>query len=231
MERVERIVLHIPHSSPVFPLGFGRWSQGIDEHIVRWTDWYTDWLFCQAAGIDDRIIPVSFPFSRFFCDPERLENDPLESVGEGIIYSDYEECHRQIADDEKKDLLAEFYYPFVDRLRRYLNPRTLLLDCHSFPSDLSDIEVCIGFNDDWSRPENGLLEKTEAAFTSHGLKTGFNSPYSNSISPSMPFLYRSMMIELNKRAYMNDSGELDPERARKVVASLSEVYETILGKT
>ena len=40
-----------------------------------------------------------------------------------------------------------------------------------------------------------------------------------------------MMIELNKRAYMNDSGELDSEQARKVVASLSEVYETILGKT
>jgi N-formylglutamate amidohydrolase len=40
-----------------------------------------------------------------------------------------------------------------------------------------------------------------------------------------------MMIELNKRTYMNESGELDSERARKVIASLREVYETILGKT
>ena len=48
MARIERIVLHIPHSSPVFPKGYGDWSQGIDEHIVRWTDWFTDWIFCQA---------------------------------------------------------------------------------------------------------------------------------------------------------------------------------------
>ena len=106
-------MLHIPHSSPVFPMGCGSWSQGIEEHIVRWTDWYTDWLFCQAACDDDRIIPVQFPFSRLLCDVERLEKDPLESIGQGIIYSDYEECHRSLNDYERRNLLAQANQKFV----------------------------------------------------------------------------------------------------------------------
>ena len=31
-----------------------------------------------------------FPYSRFVCDAERLENDPLEEKGQGIIYKEYD---------------------------------------------------------------------------------------------------------------------------------------------
>ena len=230
MERIERVVLHIPHSSPVFPMGYGRWSQGIEEHNVRWTDWYTDWIFCQAASGDDRIIPVQFPFSRFFCDVERLEQDLLESFGQGIIYTDYDECHRRIEDNERRYLLDEFYYPFMERLRAYLCPSSFLLDCHSFPSDLSDIDVCIGYNDDWSRPEDEILFQTEAVFKDLGFKTGLNHPYSNSLSPKMPFAYQSMMIELNKKTYLNDVGELDCDKMERVLIAIRNVYALILGR-
>lgn len=81
---IERIVLNIPHSSDAFPEGCkGSWEDGVDEHIRRWTDWETDRLFGAASLADRRIRPVVFPWSRFFCDVERLENDPLESVGQG----------------------------------------------------------------------------------------------------------------------------------------------------
>lgn len=230
MARVERIVLHIPHSSPVFPIGYGRWSQGIEEHIVRWTDWYTDWIFCQAASNDARIIPVQFPFSRFFCDVERLEKDPLESIGQGIVYTDFGECHRKIGDVESKRLHEDFYKAFMDRLRFNLQPSSFLLDCHSFPSDLSDVDVCIGYNEDWSRPEDEILFQTKAVFESFGFKIGLNHPYSNSISPVMPFAYPSMMIELNKRTYMRESGELDSARTAVVVSSLKSVYGLILDR-
>lgn len=36
---------------------------------------------------------------------------------------------------------------------RELSPASFLIDCHSFPPDLSDVEVCVGVNDDWSRPD------------------------------------------------------------------------------
>lgn len=226
---MDRIVLHIPHSSPVFPMGYGQWSHGIEKHIVRWTDWFTDWIFCLAAGHDPRIIPVTFPFSRFFCDVERLENDPLASIGQGIIYTDFEDCHRRIGEREADEYCRAFYHLFMDRLRSSLSPSSFLIDCHSFPSDLSDVDVCIGFNDDWSRPEEELLKKTEAIFQGMGFRTGLNQPYSNSLSPSMPFAYRSMMIELNKRTYLNGPGELDRKRMQSVVSSLRRVFSCILG--
>ena len=209
-------------------MGYGRWSQGIEEHIVRWTDWFTDWIFCQAAVNDSRIVPVSFPFSRFFCDVERLENDPLESIGQGIVYTDFGECHRNIGDAESKRLHEEFYRAFTERLRSNLQPSAFLLDCHSFPSDLSDVDVCIGYNEDWSRPEDEILFQTKAIFESLGFKTGLNHPYANSMSPVMPFAYPSMMIELNKKTYMCETGELDSTGMDVVVSSLKKVYGMIL---
>ena len=209
-------------------MGYGHWSQGIEEHIVRWTDWFTDWIFCQAAIQESRIVPVSFPFSRFFGDVERLENDPLESIGHGIVYTDFGECHRNIGDAESKRLHEEFYRAFTERLRSNLQPSAFLLDCHSFPSDLSEVDVCIGYNEDWSRPEDEILFQTKAIFESFGFKTGLNHPYSNSISPVMPFAYPSMMIELNKKTYLCETGELDSTGMAVVVSSLSRVYRMIL---
>ena len=209
-------------------MGYGHWSQGIEEHIVRWTDWFTDWIFCQAAIQESRIVPVSFPFSRFFCDVERLENDPLESIGQGIVYTDFGECHRNIGDAESKRLHEEFYRAFTERLRSNLQPSAFLLDCHSFPSDLSEVDVCIGYNEDWSRPEDEILFQTKAIFESFGFKTGLNHPYSNSISPVMPFAYPSMMIELNKKTYLCETGELDSTGMAVVASSLKKVYGMIL---
>ena len=209
-------------------MGYGHWSQGIEEHIVRWTDWFTDWIFCQAAIQESRIVPVSFPFSRFFCDVERLENDPLESIGQGIVYTDFGECHRNIGDAESNRLHEEFYRAFMERLRSNLQPSAFLLDCHSFPSDLFEVDVCIGYNEDWSRPEDEILFQTKAIFESFGFKTGLNHPYSNSISPVMPFAYPSMMIELNKKTYLCETGELDSTGMAVVASSLKKVYGMIL---
>lgn len=78
-QMIDKVVLNIPHSSSEFP-GTAKdgWENGIDVHIQRWTDWGTDRLFGMASSMDPRIHPVTFPWSRFFCDVERLENDPLE---------------------------------------------------------------------------------------------------------------------------------------------------------
>ena len=78
----KRIVLHIPHACPILPFGLSGWDEGILHEIVRWTDWYTDWLFVPSSGPDSRIIPVTYPFSRFFCDVERLENDATDYLAD-----------------------------------------------------------------------------------------------------------------------------------------------------
>ena len=105
---IDSIVLNIPHSSSEFP-GTAKdgWENGIDEHIQRWTDWGTDRLFGMASSMDPRIHPVTFPWSRFFCDVERLENDPLEKIGHGIVYSSFEGIGRNLTGTE---IIYRSYY-------------------------------------------------------------------------------------------------------------------------
>ena len=224
---IDRIVLNIPHSSSEFP-GTAKdgWENGIDEHIQRWTDWGTDRLFGMASSMDPRIHPVTFPWSRFFCDVERPENDPLEKIGQGIVYSSFEGIRRNITGTEI--IYRSYYLGHKTAVIKELTPSSILIDCHSFPSDLSDVEVCIGFNDDWSMPDKDLLSQIESMFRSRGYKTAFNKPYSNSYAPKTRFGYPSLMIELNKSTYMDADGSMDHEKSEKIMAAIREMYEMIL---
>lgn len=228
MEKLERIVLHIPHASPVFPFGRSGWEEGIRREIGRWTDWYTDWLFASASRLDPRIIPVSYPFSRFFCDVERLEDDPLEAVGQGIVYERFGGLKRSVSEAERVFALRS-YKEHHDRLRRAITgERTLLVDCHSFPPDLSDVEVCIGVNEDWSRPEGYIIDGTVRKFSSLGYKVGINTPYSNSMAPLCTSPYSSMMLEINKKTYLQAAGELDQEKGRKLRNTIEMILLSML---
>lgn len=220
----ERIVLNVPHSSPVFPLGKENWDVGIDIEIERWTDWYTDWLF---QSIDPRVIPVVYPFSRFFCDVERLENDPMESVGQGIIYKQFNGLLRTISSLEE-EWVRQSYREHIGRLKTAIqNKHTLLIDCHSFPKDLSNVDICIGFNDDWSKPHDSIIKKVEGVFLSAGYIVGINTPYTNSISPLMAFNYQSIMIEVNKKAYLRSNSVLDKHRSMHLKHILTDLYKTL----
>ena len=53
-----------------------------------------------------------------------------------------------------------------------------------------------------------------------GYKVGVNSPYSNSETPDCDFRYQSMMLEVNKRAYLRPGTiELSNNQLRDVVSS------------
>ena len=223
----KRIVLHIPHASPVFPFGLSSWDEGINFEVTRWTDWYTDWLFASSGRLDSRIIPVAYPFSRFFCDVERLENDPLEKIGQGIVYTRFESLKRTVSDGEKQFALNSFH-EHRQRLVQALSPGALLVDCHSFPADLSETDICIGVNDDWSRPDNSLIDRIISHFRSKGYSVGVNEPYSNSISPEAVFRYGSLMIEINKQAYLIGDQELDITKACYLRQCIEECFMDLL---
>ena len=69
---------------------------------------------------------------------------------------------------------------------------------------MSDVDICIGFNEDWSKPHKATVELAVNLFEDNGYKVGINEPYSNSETPACPFSYQSMMLEVNKRRYMED---------------------------
>ena len=84
-----------------------------------------------------------------------------------------------------------------------MDENTILVDCHSFPSDVSDCNICIGHNEDWSYDKR-IVDGVVRIFKNSGYTVEINKPYSNSIAPPKDFHYKSIMIEVNKRIYMNE---------------------------
>jgi len=201
-----RIVLNEPHASieGLYDEKLSFWhidDKFINDVVLKWTDWHTDYLF---HGFNSSAIrSVRFPYSRFVVDAERLWNDPLEKEGQGIIYRRFDGYRREIPLASEK-LLFGLWQWHQQRLRDSLCEDALLLDCHSFPSDLSDVDICIGYNEDWSKPSKDTIEFAVNIFEDHGYKVGVNYPYSNSETPNCSFVYQSLMLEVNKKTYMED---------------------------
>ena len=213
----KRIVLNEPHASIEGlydnQLSFWNIDEGfINDIVLKWTDWHTDFLFHGYKS--ENVRTVRFPYSRFIVDAERLWDDPLEQHGQGIVYKQFDGYTRTVPEENEKQLLGLWHW-HQQRLRENLCEGALLLDCHSFPSEMSDVDICIGFNEDWSKPHKETVELAINLFEDNGYKVGINEPYSNSETPTCPFIYQSMMLEVNKNAYMKDGSLLLKENTVK----------------
>lgn len=204
---MKNIVLNIPHSSinGIFNPEYGKWEfseKFVNDCVCRWTDWFTDFLFSELFR-QGNVYPVIFPYSRFVCDAERLINDCLNNKGQGIIYTNLDGYHRGDLDERNIDYLNKLWLKHQDKLAKRLTDNSILIDCHSFPSDLYDTDICVGYNDDWSYDER-IVESIISTFQRNDYKVCVNKPYSNSITPKCDAKYSSVMIEVNKRVYMNE---------------------------
>ena len=222
----DNIVLNIPHSS-IDGLAITKWNNkaALLSEVRRWTDWYTDIVF--VPDMRNGIKTVVADYSRFVVDVERLPNDPMEKIGQGILYTDFNSMHRAIEQEEEQSMIA-YYMGYIKTLKEMLNEHSLLIDCHSFPSDLSESDICIGFNDDWSRPSDFIIDLVVEYFKKVGYKVSINSPYSNAIAPETNFTYSSIMIEVNKRVYLNEQTLEFTDNAQKLQEQLSKLYSILL---
>jgi N-formylglutamate amidohydrolase len=222
----DNLVLNIPHAS-VAGLGYAKWDDevGLIREVRKWTDWYTDLIFVpdNKPGVKS----ITADYSRFVVDVERLEDDPLDSTGQGIVYTQFNGIKRTIDEEERLGMMA-YYYAYIKQLKGMLNEHSLLVDCHSFPSDMCDVDVCIGVNNDWSRPTDFVIDLVTEVFKQSGYSVMVNHPYSNAIAPQTDFVYNSIMIEINKRIYMNEQTLELLDSASKVRAVLDTLYELIL---
>lgn len=208
---IDKIVLNIPHSRAAGFSEYG-WGNDVLPYVKEWTDWHTDILF---FSLDLRVIPVIFELSRFVVDVERLIDDPMEKVGQGIIYRNFGDAVRG---DVDANVLMDFYHKHHNALKSALTGTSLLIDCHSYPEHVcKDVDICIGFNDDASKPSEDLIGLIVSHFADCGYRVGINTPYSNSITPDMPFVYPSVMIELNRAIYADADG---CKRTYKAIVSL-----------
>lgn len=225
MEKKHKIVLNIPHSSTngICSKRSG-WPLNLSfiNHWVRdLTDWYTDIIFTQSEHYDASVV---FPYSRFCCDAERLENDPMEKIGQGILYSKYHYLERNLSQEDKEYWLSK-YYEHQQNLANELCEDSILIDCHSFLEKDNESDVCIGFNDDWSYDKR-IVDIIKHTFIDFGFTVSINTPYSNSITPKCPFKYKSVMIELNKNLYM-DTKTLELKGLACICKCLDTIYERL----
>ena len=227
----KRIVLNEPHASieGLYDNQLSFWNideRFINDIVLKWTDWHTDFLFHGYRS--EKVRTVRFPYSRFIVDAERLWDDPLELHGQGIVYKQFDGYTRKVPEENETMLLGLWHW-HQQRLRENLSADALLLDCHSFPSEMSDVDICIGFNEDWSKPHKETIELAVNLFEDYGYKVGINEPYSNSETPGCPFSYQSMMLEVNKRAYMED-GSLHLIRNTKYRRNVRTVFQNLLSE-
>lgn len=218
-------------------------------------DWYTDELFVPSEE-NERIKSIVFQWNRAICDVERLAHDPLEKkflnkddpFGPtlGICMLKFgtwcfnanrarKECFDNYVAHHHKlmDLLMECS---VNGSRPYSSwPPVLLIDCHSFsasPTALcpepSDIDICLGYNDDWSRPSDDTLQVVADYFQEKGYKVGLNTPFSCSKTVEVPINYHSLMIEVSKRLYMNEETLEKTENFAQLQSDLQALYPLLL---
>ena len=230
------IVLNIPHSSinGIFDRHYGKWGNNphfINECIRKHTDWFTDMLFSSDR---ENVSSVVFNYSRFVCDVERLDSDPLEKIGQGIIYTEFNGYKRgELSEIEKKYLYKlrdEHYQLLEEKLKS--SEKAILVDCHSFNKELSiDTDICLGFNNDFSYDAK-LVDLVKDLFEKGGYSVKLNYPYSNSLTPisNDEANYKSIMIEVNKKVYMDEETLMLNPNARQWMrwyGCLDEIYSAL----
>ena len=237
--RYRSLVLHI-HSSTAFPDDCKYHFSDLDDEEKLLIDYYTDELFL-PDNPDRRIDNVVFPYCRLYCDVERMIDDPLEKKGFGVSYLrkipiQYGIRYRYFSEDYHVwDKYLEHHSKAAMKILRSVSP--LVIDCHSFSSRPNlldneppkDIDICIGFNEDITKPDKVVIGNICKYFSDCGYHIGINKPFSNSKTFPLPSnSYHSVMIEVNKRLYMNESTLEKTEGFTKLHNEIQDLYKKLL---
>jgi N-formylglutamate deformylase len=248
---VSRIaVLHIPHSSKRVPAEAREVilldDAALNGELLRMTDAYTDELFPVTPVEAGRVI---FPLSRLVCDVERFPSDaeePMGNRGMGVIYtrtSMGEMLRTQPDPPERQECLNRWYWPHHSVLERMVNDVTaqsgvcLIVDCHSFASvglpyeldQTSDrADICIG-TDSFHTPSR-VRDAIVAAAEEEGYSVAVNAPFAGALVPLSGYQKDrrvwSVMIEVNRRLYMDEVSGLKRHGFEKVRAAVGRLIVT-----
>ena len=243
MGQKKHLLLHVPHSSTSFPKDSRFTFKDLDYEERLLIDYFTDELFIPKEASEEIRCAVS-PYCRLFCDVERLMNDPLDEKGLGFSY------YREVPTEDGHSVTLRSFGTRQDAFEHYVDfhaevakqlfrngDDTLLIDCHSFSSlpnllnpSPTDIDICIGYNDDETCPNSVVIGNIVRHFESLGYKVGINNPFSNSKTFNVPIRYHSVMIEVNKRLYMDEKTLEKTDGFLKLKEALCSLYTILLGE-
>ncbi len=243
---MKKLILHVPHSSSNLPFkdGYVVSDELLKNEILKLTDWYTDDLFHS-----DKDETTQAEFSRIFCDPERFsedEHEEMASVGMGVLYEkmDNGKIMRVISPELRSKILNEYYWAHHKKLNNAVNQqlekygKAIIIDCHSM-SDIPFIrdkdqntkrtDYSIGIDSIHTSDE--LLQTTLNFFSDRGIEVAINSPYSGTLVPMEHYQknenIQSIMIEVNRKLYLNDNSNVKSENYSVVKRLLQDYLEVI----
>jgi N-formylglutamate deformylase len=238
-ELLGSIILHIPHAGVAIPFYDGYVDPALLQHEINLlTDFATDEIF----NIDE-ISNLVFPYSRVFCDVERLadEEEEMYEYGRGFFYThtDDGQLLRKDVNGIKQKVFEGFYQPHHETLSRTVAEKlekhqtVILIDCHSFPdvpfqTDLDKTpgrpDFCIG-TDEFHTPK-WLSDLVFNHLKNAGYSVKVNSPYSGTIVPLEYYRKNkqvmSIMIEVNRKLYMQgqDIVELEVKKLNQLITKM-----------
>ena len=221
-----KIVAAIPHSSSKAHYWQWQYKQPMKGALNRWTDWFTDELFgCEMEGV----AVVKAEVSRFECDVERLEGEK-DRLCRFVRERDDEGTKEWVLGNAmyRNRYLADWFRYRAEILDAAADGVTLIVDCHSFPSDIApEVDVCLGYNEDVSRPSQQTIEQVAQLFRDAGYSVAFNHPYSNALAP-VGYIGHALMIEVNKRTYMDEQALQKSSGFDKLKNTIDAVYKALL---
>ena len=160
--------------------------------------------------------------SRLIVDTERYRNDkdePMSQKGMGLYYTHTPEGKQfRLKTEDSYQKCLEIYDEYHKSLENKVSKRLekygkcIILDCHSFHDGMTYTgydsiafpDVCIGVNGEVPLEAKMIIE----TFKRGGCSVKLNSPFSGSLVPLKHLndtQVVSVMIELNRRIYDNDS--------------------------
>lgn len=221
-----KLVAAIPHGVP----NAAYWQWQVDPAARAWRDRWTDWFTDELFGLElPGVTVVKSRLARLDCDVERLE-DEYDRLANFVRIADDEGLRKSVEGNaaRRNGFLAEWYRYRAEVLAAAADGATLIVDCHSFPSDLApDVDICIGFNEDASRPDEETLGLVARIFRGAGYSVAFNRPYANALAPA-GYVGHSLMIEVNKRTYMDERTLGKSDGFERLQTAVRQVYEELL---
>ena len=220
-----KIVAAIPHS-----VGRARyWQWQHNEAARQWRDRYVDWFTDELFGLDmPGVAIVKANVCRLECDVERLEGEKDRLCNFAHIGGDNKARDMILGSAiVRNGCLSEWYRYRAEILEAAQDGVAIIIDCHSFPSDIApDVDVCIGFNDDESKPSLQTIGQVERRFRDAGYAVAFNRPFANALAP-MGYIGHSLMIEVNKRVYMDEKTLQKNDGFEKMKATIGSLYHEL----
>ena len=222
-DNLNKYIIHIPHASLEILPKFK------EQLMVSYSYFQKENIFISDYLID-KFVPenfnniIKFKYSRMLCDVERYLDDDKEEMskyGMGVLYTKDSNGKVFVNRDKDEECIINLYKSHHKELDNMvtdvLNKKgdCFIIDLHSFSDEFVDKifhkknnpDICIGINK--TNYDKRLLSKTISHFKKHGYSVKVNYPYSGSIISNRFPNVNSMMIEVNKRIYLNDSKMYD----------------------